>query len=194
MPSLLWKVTGLSEMISTWYFSRYSQLSHVDRRVLLHDDVIKCNHFPRYWPFVRGIHRFRWIPRTKSSDADLLCFFLWLRLNKPLSKQWWGWWFGTLSRPLWRHCNVHDRPVKWIGAIVTEQADRFSQNSWSLEASRLRFRIFNCSKIYNHNATAQNTTMRCVFCGKLCGVRNFKNTLLSLTRSHYTVYLDTRNS
>ena len=29
-----------------------------------------------------------------------------LRLNKPLSKQWWGWWFETLSRPLWRHCNT----------------------------------------------------------------------------------------
>ena len=28
-----------------------------------------------------------------------------LRLNKPLSKQWWGWWFETLSRPLWRHGN-----------------------------------------------------------------------------------------
>ena len=24
----------------------------------LHDDVIKWKHFPRYWPFVRGIHRF----------------------------------------------------------------------------------------------------------------------------------------
>ena len=23
----------------------------------IHDDVIKWNHFPRYWPFVRGIHR-----------------------------------------------------------------------------------------------------------------------------------------
>ena len=22
-----------------------------------------------------------------------------------LSKQSWGWWFGTLPRPLWRHCN-----------------------------------------------------------------------------------------
>ena len=25
--------------------------------VILHDDVIKWKHFPRYWPFVRGIHR-----------------------------------------------------------------------------------------------------------------------------------------
>ena len=25
--------------------------------------------FPRYWPFVRGIHRSRWSPRTKASDV-----------------------------------------------------------------------------------------------------------------------------
>ena len=47
----------------------------------------------------------RWIPRTKASDAELWCFFD-LRLNKRLSKQSWGWCFETLSRPLWRHCNV----------------------------------------------------------------------------------------
>ena len=41
-----------------------------------HDDVIKWKHFPRYWPFVRGIHRSRWIPRTKASDAELWCL-LW---------------------------------------------------------------------------------------------------------------------
>ena len=28
-----------------------------------------------------------------------------LRLNKWLSKQWWGWWFEMPSCPLWRHCN-----------------------------------------------------------------------------------------
>ena len=43
---------------------------------ITHDDVIKWKHFPRYWPFVRGIHRSRWIPRTKASDAALWCF-LW---------------------------------------------------------------------------------------------------------------------
>ena len=26
--------------------------------------------------------------------------------NKRLSKRSWGWWFETLSCPLWRHCNV----------------------------------------------------------------------------------------
>ena len=38
-------------------------------------------------------------PVTRSFDA-----FFDLPLNKRLSKQWWGWWFETLLRPLWRHC------------------------------------------------------------------------------------------
>ena len=49
----------------------------------------------------------RWTPCTKASDAELWWFLqVDLRLNKRLSKPSWGWWFETLSRPLWRHCNV----------------------------------------------------------------------------------------
>ena len=51
------------------------------------DDVIKWKHFPRYWPFVRGIHRSRWIPRTKPVTQSLGVFF---DLNKRLSKQSWS--------------------------------------------------------------------------------------------------------
>ena len=32
--------------------------------------------FPRYWPFVRGIHRSPRIPLKKASDAELW-YFLW---------------------------------------------------------------------------------------------------------------------
>ena len=39
-------------------------------------------------------------PVTRSFDV-----FFDLRLNKRLSKQRWGWWFQTPSRPLWRQCN-----------------------------------------------------------------------------------------
>ena len=39
-------------------------------------------------------------PVTRSFEV-----FFDLRLNKRLSKQWWGWWFETLSHPLWRHRN-----------------------------------------------------------------------------------------
>ena len=34
-------------MILCWGLQRY----------VCHDDVIKWKHFPRYWPFMRGIHR-----------------------------------------------------------------------------------------------------------------------------------------
>ena len=44
-----------------------------------HDDVIKWKHFPRNWPFVRGIHRS--IPRTKASDAELWCFLICVWIN-----------------------------------------------------------------------------------------------------------------
>ena len=40
-------------------------------------------------------------PVTRSFDV-----FFHLRLNKRLSKHLQGWWFETLSRPLWRHRNV----------------------------------------------------------------------------------------
>ena len=73
-----------------------------------HDDVIKWKHFSRNWPFVGVIHRSRWTPHTKASDAELWCF-LYLRLNKRLRKQPLDWWFETPSWPLWRHCNVSRR-------------------------------------------------------------------------------------
>ena len=47
----------------------------------------------------------RRIPLTKASNAELWCF-LYLRLNKQLSKQSWGWWFEMPSCSLWRHCNA----------------------------------------------------------------------------------------
>ena len=42
-------------------------------------------------------------PVTRSFDVIFD-----LRLNKRLRKQSCGWWFETLSGPLWRHCNVYN--------------------------------------------------------------------------------------
>ena len=44
-------------------------------------------------------------PTQRQVTWSLDVFFD-LCLNKPLSKQSWGWWFETLSRSLWRHRNV----------------------------------------------------------------------------------------
>ena len=71
----------------------------------------------------------RWIPRAKAIDAELWCFpmcilqgnktYLFdLCLNKRLSKQSWGWWFETPSRPLWRH-RTTDKGHKF--EFVTDQ-------------------------------------------------------------------------
>ena len=49
-------------------------------------------------------------PAQRSVTRRFEVFFD-LRLNKRFSKQSWGWWFETHSRPLWRHCNV---AVKYI--------------------------------------------------------------------------------
>ena len=48
-----------------WMFDRNYVQNHTPTtdfmslvyRKLRHDDVIKWKHFPRYWPFVQGIHR-----------------------------------------------------------------------------------------------------------------------------------------
>ena len=56
-------------------------------------------------------------PVTRSFDV-----FFDLYLNKRLSKQSWGWWFETLSRPLWRHCNgfCGVRVIQWCSEGVNE--------------------------------------------------------------------------
>ena len=72
-----------------------------------YDHVIKWKHFPRYWPFVRGIH---WSPVNsphKGPWRGALMFSLICALNKRLGKQSWGWWFETPSLSLWRHWNEH---------------------------------------------------------------------------------------
>ena len=48
-------------------------------------------------------------PMARSFDV-----FFDLRLNKRFSKPSWGWWFETLSHPLWRHCNV----IWWRGIFL----------------------------------------------------------------------------
>ena len=86
----------------------------------LHDDVIKWKHLLRYqWllaicagnsPVSGEFPAER--PVTQSFDV-----FFDLRLNKRLSKQSWGWWFETLSRPLWRRCNVDPANLRIVNHI-----------------------------------------------------------------------------
>ena len=76
-------------------------------------------------------------PVTRSFDV-----FFDLRLNKPLSKQPWGWWFETISRSLWRHRNAYDISSKqsikllvithrrWWCSLVNQYVFRFWTKSF----------------------------------------------------------------
>ena len=55
----------------------------------------------------------------KGQWRGALVFFLDLRPNNRLSKQSWGWWLETLSRPLWRHCNVSETTSNNMGKFET---------------------------------------------------------------------------
>ena len=77
-----------------------------------HDDVIKWKHFPRYWPFVRGISRSPVNSRHKGQWRGALMFSMICALNKRLSKQSRSWWFETPSHSLWRRCNA--TTIQWF--------------------------------------------------------------------------------
>ena len=68
----------------------------------MHGDVIKWKYFPRYWPFVRGIHRSPVNSPHKGQWHGALMFSLICALSKQSKHRW----FVTPSRPFWRHCNV----------------------------------------------------------------------------------------
>ena len=88
-------------------FIELSRSHHLYSRghIISHDDVIKWKHFPRYWPFVWGIHRWPVNSPHKGQWHGALMFSFDRRLNNRLSKQSRGWWLEMPSRPLWRHCN-----------------------------------------------------------------------------------------
>ena len=84
-----------------------------------YDDVIKWKHFPRNWPFVRGIHQSLVNYPYKGQWRGALTFFFDVSMNTRISKRSRRWWFETPSRSLWRHCNDFGT------ATQTEVADHF---------------------------------------------------------------------
>ena len=55
--------------------------------LLYHDDVIKWKHFPRYWSFLRGIHRSPVNSLHKGQWSGAMMFPLFCVLNKRLRKK-----------------------------------------------------------------------------------------------------------
>ena len=53
----LWKKSHTEFLVCDSGWSVWTMWTSVHLHLDTHDDVIKWKHFPRYWPFVRGIHR-----------------------------------------------------------------------------------------------------------------------------------------
>ena len=96
--------------------------------MLYHDDVIKWKHFLCNWPFVRGIHRPRWIPLTKASDAEFWCFLWFAPVSNPSGRCW----FETPSRLLRRNVMPN------FGVTCINILDRKNRFVWYHETSKLR--------------------------------------------------------
>ena len=96
--------------------------------VIQHDDVIKWKHFPRYWPFVRGIHRWPVNSPHKAQWRGALMFSL-ICLNTWLSKQSWCRWNETPSCSLWRQLNA-------LSIYPSGGARRFWIGCWTLQMAK----------------------------------------------------------
>ena len=78
-------------------------------------------------------------PDTRSFDV-----FFDLRLNKHLSKQSWGWWFQTPTRPLWRNRNEFKitaaphwgHSINIVGVLQMKARNRLSTLIWKTATCR----------------------------------------------------------
>ena len=87
------------------YIVMVSQISHD------HDDLIKWKHFPRYWPFVRGIHRSPVNSPHKSQWRGALMFsLLYARIN--------GWVNTGRTGDLRSYCAHYDVTVMCLRAML----------------------------------------------------------------------------
>ena len=141
----IWCIMGFVRLIYCSAISFINTERHFQRRrgthIHVHDDVIKWKHFPRYWPFVRRFPRSPVNFPHKGQWRGALMFFD-LRLNKRLSKQLWGWWSETPSRPLWLHCNDGSGTQATIGLVNMLSATSHVVNQYYFIFNRTLGNIF----------------------------------------------------
>ena len=105
----------------------FSLANHTNRQedLTVHDDVIKWKHFPRYWPFVRGIH---WSP-VNSPHKGQWCRALMfsLKIND---------WINNHEAADSRCHRAHyDVTVMWIGYHVSSHWQSYSYEARTVTQS-----------------------------------------------------------
>ena len=106
LNGVLWSMKGC------WFTDtvKHYNLSHTlaGNKIVEHSDVTGASPVSALLDIWAGNSTGGPIPTQRPVTLSFDVFFD-LRLNERLSKQWWGWWFETLSCPLWRHCSVHSK-------------------------------------------------------------------------------------
>ena len=124
--------------------------SEVSLRISEDNDVIKWKHFPRYWPFVRGIHRCPVNSPHKGQWRGALMFSLiCARIN--------GWVNNREAGDLRRHGAHHDVTVMRSSneSIMTSHMSKTKQSTSKLRVYFMRYIVRNKS----HNAPVLYPTM-----------------------------------
>ena len=122
--------------------------------VTFHDDVIRWKHFPRYWPFVRGIHRSPLNSPHKGQWHRALMFSLicaWIN----------GWVKNREAGNLKRHCPHHDVIVmnfcniyRHSVAVLKIKTICHARDLWKLAQSWKQLRLPCPPDPYNLSGTA----------------------------------------
>ena len=118
-------------------------------RTNVRDDVIKWKHFPRYWPFVRGIHRSPVNSQHKGQWRGAFNdVFFDLRLNKRLSGA------GYL-----RHQRAHDDVIVMVSTTASRNdTPAMRSDEWLISPKTIlqRYQAFNQEVPYQHDIMCPN--------------------------------------
>ena len=112
----------------------------------MHDDVIKWKHFPRYWPFVRGIHRSPVYSPHKGQWRGASMF--------SLISFWINGWINNREAGDLRRCRAHydvivmgsTHTITWVECKVISPAVasrvRYIYTRWETKVNALETNIF----------------------------------------------------
>ena len=124
-------------------------------------------------------------PVTRSFDV-----FFDLRLNSWLSKQWWGWWFETQSRPLWRQCNV------LIGTLGTNISESFSEiHTFSFKKMHLKMSVCEMAATSSRPQCVKSCSVTLPRTNWLQAISNHTNlNVITVSVSNYTPWISSHNN
>ena len=108
-------------------------------------------------------------PVTRSFDV-----FFDLRPNKRFSKQSWGWWFETPSRPLWRTCYVLHCHWQDVGLFVPTSVWLSDMHTTSSDAACCH--LCNDSS-HEYRLLLCNSAATLMPCALMCNISNHEMVL-----------------